>query len=64
MRNSTDAFDYYQQVMRKNAKRREGSGLGLARICAEAEMAIDCEVEEDRISIRARAALPAAGSAT
>src|SRR5205814_2239757 len=37
MRDSTDAFDYYQQVMRRNARRREGSGLGLARICAEAE---------------------------
>lgn len=53
-----DSFDYYQQVMRKNARRRDGSGLGLARVCAEAEMVLDYEVERDELILIARALLP------
>ncbi|HWM88283.1 MAG TPA: hypothetical protein VNO33_20655 [Kofleriaceae bacterium] len=53
-----DAFAYYQQVMRKNARRRDGSGLGLARVCAEAEMTLDCEVDRDELILVARARLP------
>jgi len=49
-----DLFAYYQTVMRKNAKKREGSRLGLARICAEAEMAIDCQIFQDEVCIMAR----------
>ncbi len=41
-----DAFAYYQQLLLAKAKRREGSGLGLARICAEGEMEIALEVRD------------------
>jgi hypothetical protein len=58
MKDSSDLFEYYQQVMRRNAKRREGSGLGLARICAEAEMSLSCEVKGDELCLVARATLP------
>ncbi|MES1185747.1 MAG: ATP-binding protein [Myxococcales bacterium] len=37
---SMDANVYYLSLMRKNASRTDGSGLGLARIHAEAEMAM------------------------
>jgi anti-sigma regulatory factor (Ser/Thr protein kinase) len=42
-----DAFAYYQQLIVKKAKTRQGSGLGLARICAEGEMKLTYEVLED-----------------
>jgi anti-sigma regulatory factor (Ser/Thr protein kinase) len=35
-----DAFAYYQQLLVRKAKIKQGSGLGLARICAEGEMNI------------------------
>jgi hypothetical protein len=55
--NQIDADQYYQQVMIKNAKRTDGSGLGLARIRAEAEMVVTCEVDNDRVCIKASAAI-------
>jgi len=58
MNASDDPFDYFQQVMRRNAKRRDGSGLGLARICAEAEMSLSCEVKGDELCLIARTSLP------
>ena len=58
MKDSSDLFEYYQQVMRRNAKRAEGSGLGLARICAEAEMTLSWEVNGDELCLLARAILP------
>jgi len=58
MDESTDPFEYLQTVMRRNAKRNEGSGLGLARICAEAEMHITSEVKGDELCLVARALLP------
>lgn len=53
-----DAFSYYQQVMRKNARRLDGSGLGLARVWAEAEMTLDARVERDELILSALAWLP------
>ncbi|MGE0400997.1 MAG: ATP-binding protein [Kofleriaceae bacterium] len=51
---ANDAFAYYQQLLVAKAKRREGSGLGLARICAEGEMAITLNVEgEDTVELLA-----------
>lgn len=51
---ASDAFAYYQQLLVAKAKRREGSGLGLARICAEGEMAITLKVEgEDTVELLA-----------
>lgn len=40
MRGSSDPNLYYLDVIRRNARRTEGSGLGLARIHAEAEMEV------------------------
>jgi len=49
---ATDAFAFYQQLLIAKAKRREGSGLGLARICAEGEMKITCQVVgEDTVEL-------------
>lgn len=49
-----DAFSFYQQVIAKAAKRTEGSGLGLARIQAEADMSLAYELEDEQICIIAR----------
>src|SRR6185503_7199466 len=48
---ATDAFAFYQQLITMKAKKREGSGLGLARICAEGEMKVTYEVIEDDITV-------------
>lgn len=45
----------YQRVMRRSAGSPEGSGLGLARISAEGEMSVDCQVQGDTLSISATA---------
>lgn len=46
-----DSFAYYQQLLTVKAKSREGSGLGLARICAEGEMRVTCEVLEGDLAV-------------
>jgi hypothetical protein len=47
-------FGFYQQLLVKRAKVKDGSGgLGLARICAEGEMAVTCKVEGNVIAIEA-----------
>jgi anti-sigma regulatory factor (Ser/Thr protein kinase) len=49
---ATNAFAYYQQLLLAKAKRREGSGLGLARICAEGEMKITLTLDgEDTVEL-------------
>jgi len=48
-----DAFAYYQQLLHAKAKHREGSGLGLARICAEGEMKIAYTVNDDTVELLA-----------
>lgn len=40
---ASDPFEHYQACMRISAKKTEGSGLGLARIAAEAEMVVKLE---------------------
>jgi hypothetical protein len=47
-------FDFYQQLMRRNGRCEHGSGLGLARICAEAEMALSCAHDAGRVCVSAR----------
>jgi hypothetical protein len=47
-------FEYYLQLMRRNGRRDEGSGLGLARISAEAEMSLTCEHTAGRVCVFAR----------
>lgn len=44
---------YYQTVLRRSAQRTDGSGLGLARILAEAGMAMTLEIVEGKVSISA-----------
>jgi hypothetical protein len=44
---------YYQQLITRRAKVKEGSGLGLARICAEGEMKVTYALEDDIIQIEA-----------
>lgn len=53
MNRTMDADEYYQSRLVKTAKRTDGSGLGLARIRAEAEMKVSCEVDKDRVCILA-----------
>lgn len=57
MQSATDAFDFYQCVMRKAQHREEGSGLGLARIWAEGEMTISHRFDNDFVTITAVATL-------
>ena len=62
----TDAaspFGFYQQLLVKRAKIRDGSGgLGLARICAEAEMDVVCNVDGDIITIEASSMIENGGA--
>jgi hypothetical protein len=50
---SMDANVYYLNLMRKNASRADGSGLGLARIHAEAEMAMSVACRNGTITVSA-----------
>jgi len=53
MRAFPDAFAHYQLVMARSAKRKVGSGLGLARVRAEGEMTMSYQIEEYRVMILA-----------
>jgi hypothetical protein len=67
MNRAGDPSAHYQQLFEKTAYRKDGSGLGLARINAEAEMAVSYEVvADDRVCIQARARIepPRGGNAT
>ncbi|HSY20719.1 MAG TPA: ATP-binding protein [Polyangiaceae bacterium] len=61
-----DPLEMYQTFVRRCAKARDGSGLGLARIVAEAEMRVYGEVDGDEVTIvaegLARPATAAAGT--
>lgn len=49
-----DAFAFYQKLIAAKAKSKEGSGLGLARICAEGEMKVTYQVfDNDTTEIQA-----------
>ena len=58
MKAAEDPMEHYCSVMRRNAKRQDGSGLGLARIRAEAEMTLDHEVDDELVTIIARTLVP------
>jgi hypothetical protein len=53
--NASDPNEFYQKLMAKTALSPDGSGLGLARIRAEAEMQLSYQIESDRVCIRASA---------
>ena len=57
MASAADADSYYQQTMVRARHRRHGSGLGLARIWAEAEMKLSVDFDGDSVTIRALANL-------
>jgi len=48
-----DPFAFYQTLMRRTAKRDDGSGLGLARIRAEADMSLTYDVRGETLSVHA-----------
>src|SRR5262249_20116699 len=51
LRAAPNAFDHYQEQMRHTARREEGSGLGLARIRAEADMDLKGEVNDATVCV-------------
>ncbi len=53
MREAPNADAYYQYAMRRTRSMRHGSGLGLARIWAEGEMAISHSYDGDQVRITA-----------
>lgn len=50
-----DAEQLYQELLIETSKRSEGSGLGLARVRTEAEMALQCDLDDGKLCIRATA---------
>jgi hypothetical protein len=52
-----DAMMLYLKLMRKNARNPETSGLGLARIRAEAELSVSCTSDGDIVTILAQGPL-------
>ena len=58
---ATDASAHYQALMRAAANRADGSGLGLARVRAEADMSIKYEIEDDWVHLHASARFPEGG---
>jgi two-component sensor histidine kinase len=52
---AADVAAHYQVLMRRSARQPEGSGLGLGRISAEADMAIRYEIVDDTVHVQARA---------
>jgi two-component sensor histidine kinase len=52
-----DPFAIYQTYLARAAKRTEGSGLGLARIRAEADMRLSLKFQGDRVGVEAVAPL-------
>jgi hypothetical protein len=50
-----DILAFYVALMLESARRSDGSGLGLARIRVEAEMAVSCVVDGETLEITAQA---------
>lgn len=46
-----DPFEFYQLQMRKTARLKEGSGLGLVRVCVEGEMKLRWSTESGALEI-------------
>jgi hypothetical protein len=57
LQETTDPVAFYDGTIRSSAKRRQGSGLGLARVRAEGEMELSHRISEGRITIRAESTL-------
>jgi hypothetical protein len=63
LRLSDDAEAYYLALMLKNARRSDGSGLGLARIWAEAQMDLRCEIAGSTATIVAQSPIELSSAA-
>ncbi|HVH48175.1 MAG TPA: ATP-binding protein [Labilithrix sp.] len=50
---SSDRAAFYQGLLRRAAKRSEGSGLGLGRVHAESELTLSSSLQGDIVRIRA-----------
>ncbi|HEY5377269.1 MAG TPA: hypothetical protein VIK01_26500, partial [Polyangiaceae bacterium] len=50
---ANDAVAHYDDLIRTAAGRRDGSGLGLARIPAESELKLDYAIERDCLILTA-----------
>jgi hypothetical protein len=59
--NAPDPVAVYDEFVQASSE-RAGSGLGLARICAEAEMRLDYSVEADEVTIVAKSLIPLRGT--
>jgi hypothetical protein len=55
IRETDDPFELYCNLIRSSVERHTGSGLGLARICAEAACELRCAVTGDRLAVSAEA---------
>jgi hypothetical protein len=54
---TNDADELYQDYIQRAARRDQGSGLGLARIRAEAEMSLVLELDGDEVCVKAETPL-------
>jgi hypothetical protein len=52
---TSDIDQLYQELLMETARRAEGSGLGLARVRSEAEMGLECHIDDDKLCVRATA---------
>lgn len=50
---ATDPMQTYHRMISHSMHQETGSGLGLARIYAEADMSLHCELKDDRLFVRA-----------
>ncbi len=55
-----DTFSHYQELMKRASTRTEGSGLGLGRIRAEADMSVAYAIDGEELTVDARTTIPAA----
>jgi hypothetical protein len=62
MTDAPDPTAFYLALLRRNANRPSGSGLGLARIFSEAEMKISYQLAGDELTIVAEATVPWRGA--
>jgi hypothetical protein len=56
-----DPVAHYDELIRAAAGRRDGSGLGLARIPAESEMVLRCATEQDWLVLTAESSVSLRG---
>jgi anti-sigma regulatory factor (Ser/Thr protein kinase) len=58
MKATPERDTFYQALLYRSSTREDGSGLGLGRIHAEAEMDLTCEIQADLVRLRAVARFP------